>query len=102
MPVNYRNKVKTVDGYQGKEADFIILSLVRNNKRTGSSRRWGFLETQEESMLHYHGQEKVLLVISSVEQIKNTDWSEGEGQLSKFVDSVIESGQIVTGGSENE
>ena len=41
-------------------------------------------------------------MISSVEQIKNTDWSEGEGQLSKFVDSVIESGQIVTGGSENE
>ena len=102
LPVNYRNKVKTVDGYQGKEADFIILSLVRNNKRTGSSRRWGFFRDPRRINVALSRAREGLLVISSVEQIKNTDWSEGEGQLSKFVDSVIESGQIVTGGSENE
>ncbi len=102
LPVNYRNKVNTVDGYQGKEADFIILSLVRNNKRTGSSRRWGFFRDPRRINVALSRAREGLLVISSVEQIKNTDWSEGEGQLSKFVDSVIESGQIVTGGSENE
>ena len=39
----FRNHVNTVDEFQGREADVVVLSLVRNNKRTKVGKRWGFL-----------------------------------------------------------
>ena len=97
LPKKYRDTVKTVDGFQGKEADFILLSLVRNNKRTGSSRRWGFFRDPRRINVALSRAREGLVVISSIDHIENTDWAEDEGQLSEFLKSVRSWGKIVSG-----
>lgn len=94
----HHHHVRTVDGFQGKEADFIILSLVRNNKRTGSARRWGFFRDPRRINVALSRSREGLLIISSKNHILNTDWNENEGQLVEFVNSIEQHGQIISGG----
>jgi len=95
LPEKYRDNVRTVDGFQGKEADFILLSLVRSNKRTGSSRRWGFFRDPRRINVALSRAREGLVVISSIDHIENTDWAENEGQLSEFLESVRNQGKII-------
>jgi hypothetical protein len=97
LPKKYHDAVRTVDGFQGKEADFILLSLVRNNKRTGSSRRWGFFRDPRRINVALSRAREGLVVISSIDHIENTDWAENEGQLSEFLKSVRNQGKIISG-----
>ena len=93
----HHDKVRTVDGFQGKEADFILLSLVRNNQRTGSSRRWGFFRDPRRINVALSRAREGLIVITSIDHIENTDWTEDEGQLSRFVKAVRNHGKIIQG-----
>jgi superfamily I DNA and/or RNA helicase len=95
LPKKYHDNVRTVDGFQGKEADFILLSLVRSNKRTGSSRRWGFFRDPRRINVALSRAREGLVVISSIDYIENTDWAEGEGQLSQFLEAVRNQGKII-------
>ena len=95
LPKKYRDSVRTVDGFQGKEADFILLSLVRNNVRTGSSRRWGFFRDPRRINVALSRAREGLAVITSVQHIVETDWADDEGHLSRFIDAVQERGKVV-------
>lgn len=95
LPEEHHKSVRTVDGFQGKEADFIVLSLVRNNKRTGSARRWGFFRDPRRINVALSRSREGILVISSLNHIKNTDWAANEGQLARFVESVERKGKII-------
>lgn len=95
LPKKYRDRVRTVDGFQGKEADFIVLSLVRNNIRTGSSRRWGFFRDPRRINVALSRAREGLAVVTSVQHIDETDWTEEEGHLSLFIDAVRERGKVV-------
>jgi len=95
LPKKFRDNVRTVDGFQGKEADFILLSLVRRNKRTGSSRRWGFFRDPRRINVALSRAREGIVVVSSINHIENTDWAEGEGQLSRFLESVRNQGKII-------
>jgi superfamily I DNA and/or RNA helicase len=97
LPKKYHNHVRTVDGFQGKEADFILLSLVRSNKRTGSSRRWGFFRDPRRINVALSRAREGLVVVSSIDHIKNTDWRENEGQILDFLESVQDHGKIIGG-----
>lgn len=89
--------VKTVDGFQGKEADFIILSLVRNNKRTGSSRRWGFFRDPRRINVAFSRAREGMAIISSASHIKQTDWRENEGHLKFFCEFIEQHGHVIGG-----
>ena len=95
LPKKYRDRVRTVDGFQGKEADFIVLSLVRNNIRTGSSRRWGFFRDPRRINVALSRAREGLAVVTSVQHIDETDWADDEGHLSLFIDAVRERGKVV-------
>ncbi len=95
LPKKYRDNVRTVDGFQGKEADFVLLSLVRSNNRTGSSRRWGFFRDPRRINVALSRAREGLIVISSINHIENTDWAQNEGQLSRFLESVRNHGKII-------
>lgn len=98
LPDEHHSKIRTVDGFQGKEADFIILSLVRNNKRTGSARRWGFFRDPRRINVALSRAREGLLLITSLEHVENTDWSEHEGQLAAFIDAISKNGAIIKEG----
>ena len=74
------------------------MSLVRNNKRTGSARRWGFFRDPRRINVALSRAREGLLLITSQHHIKNTDWSENEGQLAAFVETIAENGKIVMEG----
>jgi hypothetical protein len=95
IPKKYRDRVRTVDGFQGKEADFIVLSLVRNNIRTGSSRRWGFFRDPRRINVALSRAREGLAVVTSIQHIDETDWADDEGHLSLFIDAVRERGKVV-------
>jgi superfamily I DNA and/or RNA helicase len=95
LPKKYRDRVRTVDGFQGKEADFIILSLVRNNVRTGSSRRWGFFRDPRRINVALSRAREGLAVVTSVQHIVETDWADDEGHLTLFIDAVRKRGKVV-------
>ena len=97
LPKKFHQYVRTVDGFQGKEADFILLSLVRSNKRTGSSRRWGFFRDPRRINVALSRAREGLVVVSSIGHIKNTDWRENEGQILDFLESVQDHGKIIGG-----
>ena len=90
LPKKYHKYVKTVDAFQGKEADFIIISFVRNNNRTGSSRRWGFIRDPRRLNVALSRSREGLIVISSKKHIRETDWKEDEGQLDDFINIIEE------------
>jgi superfamily I DNA and/or RNA helicase len=100
LPDVHHKFVRTVDGFQGKEANFIVLSLVRNNKRTGSPRRWGFFRDPRRINVALSRSREGLLVVSSMNHIKNTDWGANEGQLTRFVESVERKGKIIQEGGK--
>lgn len=100
LPDVHHKFVRTVDGFQGKEANFIVLSLVRNNKRTGSARRWGFFRDPRRINVALSRSREGLLVVSSMNHIKNTDWGANEGQLTRFVESVERKGKIIQEGGK--
>ena len=97
LPKKYHKYVKTVDAFQGKEADFIIISFVRNNNRTGSSRRWGFIRDPRRLNVALSRSREGLIVISSKKHIRETDWKEDEGQLDDFISIIEEKGKIISG-----
>lgn len=95
LPSKYYQKVRTVDGFQGKEADFIILSRIRNNSKKKSSQRWGFFRDPRRINVALSRPKEGLLVITSVQHIDETTWSQEEGQLSAFVEVVRVQGKII-------
>ena len=39
-----------------------------------------------------------LLLITSMEHVENTDWSENEGQLAAFIDAIAANGRVLKEG----
>lgn len=91
-----RKHVHTVDGFQGKEADFVILSLVRNNDRPGVSRRWGFVRDPRRLNVALSRAREGLAVVASARHIELTRWDDDGDHLKQFLDAVREMDRIIS------
>lgn len=91
-----RERVHTVDGFQGKEADFVILSLVRNNDRPGVSRRWGFVRDPRRLNVALSRAREGLAVVASARHIELTRWDDDGDHLKQLLDAAREMGRIIS------
>jgi superfamily I DNA and/or RNA helicase len=95
VPKNLRQFVRTVDQFQGREADFIVLSLVRNNSRTGSLSRWGFVSKPNRLNVALSRAREGLIIMTSVQHIVDTDWQYGE-HIASMLEMIRVRGRILT------
>lgn len=87
-------KVQSTDGFQGKEADFIILSLVRNNILTGR-RRWGFVSDPHRLNVALSRAREGLVVISSQQHIAESVFDTGNNHLQQVLQYIRKNGSLL-------
>lgn len=93
-----RIDVETVDGFQGKERDFVILSLVRNNDKT-ASRRWGFVSDPRRLNVALSRAREALLVVCSLKHLDGSEFDGLEGHLADALYAIQERGAVVGEGA---
>jgi len=87
-------QVYTTDGYQGKESDIIILSLVRNNTNTGRG-RWGFVADQHRLNVALSRAREGLILVTCKDQIMETEFLSDRQHLLSAYEQIIESGTCI-------
>jgi len=87
-------QVHTTDGFQGKEADFIILSLVRNNILTGR-RRWGFVTDPHRLNVALSRAKEGLVIVSSMQQINESEMEQGQDHLQQVLRHIEKNGSVL-------
>lgn len=83
--------VHTTDGYQGKEADFILLSMVRNNILSGRS-RWGFVTDPHRLNVALSRAREGLIMISSQQHIEESEFPENGNHLLEVLHYIQQHG----------
>ncbi|QWC57449.1 AAA family ATPase [Erythrobacter sp. 3-20A1M] len=91
--------VTTVDGFQGNEADVVVLSLVRNNAGSGM-RALGFLRDKRRMNVALSRAKSKLIIVGSVdflrEAVRGVNPDAGSHDLS-FLNTVAETLDALTG-----
>ena len=67
--INPRENVRTVDSFQGNEADLVILSLVRNNPFGTARNAWGFLVNPERLNVMLSRARRQLWIVGCTEHV---------------------------------
>ena len=88
-------KVNTVDGFQGKEADFILLSLVRNNEKTAGG-RWGFVNDPNRLNVALSRAREGLIVFTSLKHVSDTEFKQDDDYLERAIEMISEKGRVLT------
>jgi hypothetical protein len=68
--IDPRATVRTVDSFQGNEADLVILSLVRNNPFGTARNAWGFLVSPERLNVMFSRARRQLVIIGCAEHVR--------------------------------
>jgi hypothetical protein len=87
-------RVSTTDGFQGKEADVIILSLTRNNNQSTPTARWGFLVAPERVNVAFSRARQAMIVIGCATHIRETAWQPEQNALHRVLDAFAEAGAV--------
>ena len=77
----YKERIFTVDNFQGQEADIVVVSLVRSNKessRKGSSRdkRYGFLASPERANVLLSRARTLLVIVGCFDHFDRDEYDE--------------------------
>ena len=96
-------QINTVDSYQGKESDIVILSLVRNNDYEDPRKALGFLLEPERLNVMFSRAKNNLIVIGSLKHIdvfseqSSHEWQEIIAYFREF-GSILDANDILKGG----
>ncbi|MFO0761821.1 MAG: AAA domain-containing protein [Byssovorax sp.] len=73
-----KNAIHTVDSVQGRQAEVVIVSLVRNNFEEGERAGIGFMAEPERANVMFSRARRLLVIVGALEhfeRFKNTHWS---------------------------
>jgi serine/threonine protein kinase len=97
-------RLHTADSFQGKQADVVVVSLVRNNIPVAQStvsevrRGLGFLESQERSTVIFSRAEQLLVIVGSLGHFKrfpNTSMYKVATEMEKLASKPGSGGRIL-------
>ncbi len=88
-------KVHTVDGFQGKESDFILLSLVRNNDKTAGG-RWGFVSDPNRLNVALSRAREGLILFTSLKHVSDSEFEQDSDYLGRAIEMIAEKGTVLT------
>ena len=90
--------VHTVDSFQGREADVVVVSLVRNNDREHPLSALGFLTLEERMNVLLSRASSQLIIVGCLAQLEHFSSSPEVGQLGKIPDFVKKHGEVFRAG----
>jgi len=88
--INIKNCCFTVDGFQGQEADLVIISLVRNNFNPIAKDAWGFVPESERLNVMFSRAKKTNIIIGCLDlclAYKNDPFMEKFIKIVEFIQS---------------
>ncbi len=91
---SFDDTVKTVDEYQGQEADLTIISLVRNNT-LGITSSWGFLTEPERLNVMFSRSKSRQVIVGCSVHIERNESHEKMNFLTNFLKEYKEKGIFV-------
>jgi len=94
--IDPRSLVRTVDSFQGNEADLVILSLVRNNPFATARNAWGFLISPERLNVMFSRARRQLVIVGCSEHIRAHSPDPEMKYLAEVLRYVEAHGRIVT------
>ena len=86
-------EVHTVDGFQGKERDFVVLSLVRNNDKS-AGRRWGFVRDARRLNVALSRAREGLTVVCSLKHLAGSSFSDDEMHLDRSINTISKAAYV--------
>ena len=89
-------EVHTVDGFQGKEREFVVLSLVRNNDKS-AARRWGFVRDARRLNVALSRAREGLVVLCSLKHLAGSSFSDDEMHLGRSIRAISEASCVSWG-----
>ena len=93
--INIKNCCFTVDGFQGQEADLVIISLVRNNSLPDASHAWGFVPESERLNVMLSRARKAEIIIGSLELCLSYKNDPFMGKFMKIAEFIQEFGKKI-------
>lgn len=93
--INIKNRCFTVDGFQGQEADLVIISLVRNNFNPTAKKAWGFVPESERLNVMLSRAKKTEIIIGCLDlclTYKNEPFME---KFIKIAEFIKDNGKII-------
>jgi superfamily I DNA and/or RNA helicase len=94
----FSNRVHTVDEFQGKEADLILISLVRNNLHTIAGRRWGFLLDPPRLNVMFSRAKRQMIVVGCSDFVRQTGFDDESDHLLRVLNWIGKDGGFVSKG----
>jgi superfamily I DNA and/or RNA helicase len=87
--------VHTVDSYQGRQADIILISLVRNNDFSNITSSLGFLTLPERLNVMFSRVKKRMIIIGCSSFITKFSDNDECREINKIFQFVKQNGQII-------
>ncbi len=90
----WKERIRTTDEFQGHEADFILISLVRNNTMNADS-AWGFISSPQRLNVMFSRAREGLVVIGSQAHIERNKEGNSMEKFFEFLEEFRELGKII-------
>ncbi|MGP8057777.1 MAG: DEAD/DEAH box helicase [Nitrososphaerales archaeon] len=92
---NPRDHVRTVDSFQGNEADLVVISLVRNNTFGNPLNAWGFVLNPERLNVMLSRARRHLVVVGCTRMVELYAAYDEVGPLKQVLDYFRANGKVV-------
>ncbi len=94
--IKIRESCYTIDSFQGREADLVIISLVRNNRKESSRRAWGFIPGPERLNVMLSRARRTEIIVGNFDMCRTFHRDDYMTKFNKVAKFVKNYGKLLT------